>query len=57
MNNTENQTNNEIKPEKLDKVQAWNILSQVCAQYKGTLQEHQLLQKSLSLLQPEITIN
>jgi len=30
--------------------QALDLLSQVCAQFKGTLQEHQLIQKALQIV-------
>lgn len=35
--------------------QAINLLSQVCAQYKGTLEEHQHLQRALQVVsQPPV---
>jgi len=57
VNGTKDSQSADFNMGKLDKVQAWNIVAQVCALYKGTLQEHQLLQKALSLLQPSVEIN
>lgn len=37
--------------------QAINLLSQVCAQYKGTLEEHQHLQRALQVVsQPPVAV-
>lgn len=37
----------------MDKKEALNLLRQVAQMYKGTLQEHQLLQEALQLLTEE----
>lgn len=37
----------------MDKKEALNLLRQVAQMYKGTLQEHQLLQEALRLLAEE----
>lgn len=37
----------------MDKKEALNLLRQVAQMYKGTLQEHQLLQEALQLLAEE----
>ena len=34
----------------MTKEQALSLLKQVCEQYKGTLQEHQLLQEALKIV-------
>jgi len=37
----------------MDKEQAMNLLQQVCAQYRGTLEEHNALQEALRVVSPE----
>ena len=37
----------------MDKKQAWELLAQVCALFKGNLEEHKALQKALEVLKPE----
>jgi hypothetical protein len=37
----------------MDKQQAWNNIKQVCELFRGTLQEHQVLQQSLEALKPQ----
>lgn len=37
----------------MTKEQALSLLKQVCEQYKGTLQEHQLLQEALVIIKQE----
>jgi hypothetical protein len=34
-------------------VEALNLLKRVCADYRGTLQEHQLLQQALQIVEKE----
>lgn len=34
----------------MTKSEAINVLTQVCNQYKGTLQEHQILQEALKVI-------
>lgn len=34
----------------MTKPEAINVLTQVCNQYKGTLQEHQILQEALKVI-------
>jgi hypothetical protein len=36
----------------MNKNQAYTILEQVCAQFRGTPQEHQIIQQALALLKP-----
>lgn len=38
----------------LTPLQALDVLSQIAAQYKGTLKEHQILQQALQVLLKEI---
>lgn len=38
----------------LNPSQALDVLSQIAAQYKGTLKEHQILQQALQVLSKEI---
>ena len=33
--------------------QAFDLLTQVCSAFRGTLQEHQALQKALEVLKPK----
>ena len=37
----------------MEKNEAYNILEQVCNQFKGTLQEHQTIQTALQQFKPE----
>ena len=37
----------------MTKEQAFQMVSQAIAQYRGTLQEHQALQEALKVLKPE----
>jgi hypothetical protein len=37
----------------MEKMQAFQILSQVCSQVKANLQEHQAIQEALTSLKPE----
>ena len=34
--------------------EAINVVEQVCANYRGTLQEHQHIQKALSIIKEEV---
>jgi hypothetical protein len=38
----------------MDKQQAWNLMTQVCANYRGTIEEHKALQQALEVLKPEV---
>ncbi len=38
----------------MTKEQAMNLITQACSQYKGTLQEHQMLQQAIELLKKEV---
>lgn len=37
----------------MDKIEAFNVISQVCQSYKGDLKEHNLIQNALRTLTPE----
>ena len=37
----------------MNEQEAINIVAQVCAQYKGTMQEHQMIQRALMILTPK----
>lgn len=37
----------------MEKTTAINLIKQVCVNYKGTLQEHQLLQEAIKVLSEE----
>jgi len=42
------------EPNNITPSQALDVLSQIAAQYKGTLKEHQILQQALQVLLKEI---
>lgn len=37
----------------LTKQEAWNNVAKACAEFRGTYQDHAILQESLRLLRPE----
>jgi hypothetical protein len=37
----------------MNKQEAWQMLAQVCEQFRGTLKEHQAIQAALAALKPE----
>lgn len=38
----------------MDKKEALNVVAQACAAFKGTLQDHQALQKALEVLKADV---
>lgn len=45
---------NSEKPKEMTKRDAFGIVSSACSQFRGTMQDHQLIQKALGLLMKDI---
>ena len=43
--------NKKEKKEEITKEQALNVVKQICSSYKGTLQDHMLIQNAITILE------